>query len=123
MALQGNGKIVVVGVAGATRDDFALARYNPNGSLDTTFSGDGKQTTDFGGPDEAAGVVLQATARSSRWDCRWSGVAEMAFASLARYNPNGSLDTSFSGDGKQTTNFGGGDEQAAAWRSRATARS
>ena len=39
--------------------DFALARYNPNGSLDTSFSGDGKQTTDFGGSDEATGVALQ----------------------------------------------------------------
>ena len=49
MALQGDGKIVVVGfrphIAAGTLD-FALARYNPNGTLDTSFSGDGKQTTD-----------------------------------------------------------------------------
>ena len=90
----------------ASADDFALARYNPNGSLDTSFSGDGKQTTDFGGFDEANGVALQgdgkivAVGRASAGD---------DFA-LARYNPNGSLDTSFSGDGKQTTDFGGSDE-------------
>ncbi len=46
MALQGDGKIVAVGHAGG---DFAVVRYNPNGSLDTSFSGDGKQATDFGG--------------------------------------------------------------------------
>ena len=40
-------------------DDFALARYNPNGSLDTSFSGDGKQTTDFGGFDQAKAVAIQ----------------------------------------------------------------
>ena len=52
--------------SGRPRGDFALARYNPNGSLDTSFSGDGKQTTDFGGFDGATGVALQGTARSSR---------------------------------------------------------
>jgi beta-propeller uncharacterized protein DUF5122 len=37
-----------------------LTRYNPNGSLDTSFSGDGKQTTGFGGLfDGATGVALQ----------------------------------------------------------------
>ena len=41
--------------------DFALARYNPDGSLDTNFSGDGKQTTVFGGLRRAApGVALQS---------------------------------------------------------------
>ena len=59
MALQGNGKIVVVGGGSS----FALARYNPNGSLDTVSPGDGKQTTDFGGADEATGVAIQANGK------------------------------------------------------------
>ena len=43
MALQGDGKIVVAGYSHNGRDDDAvLARYNTNGSLDTTFDGDGK---------------------------------------------------------------------------------
>ena len=104
VALQADGKIVVVGSAAGS--DFALARYNPNGSLDPSFSGDGKQTTDFGGFDQANGVALQATARSSRSAARG---ADGDFA-LARYNPNGSLDPSFSGDGRQTTDFGGFDD-------------
>ena len=107
VALQGNGKIVVVGVAGG--GDFALARYNPNGSLDTSFSGDGKQTTDFGADDEANGVALQGDGKIVAVG---GGGAGGDFA-LARYNPNGSLDTSFSGDGRQTTDFGGDDDQAA----------
>jgi uncharacterized delta-60 repeat protein len=53
---QPDGKIVAVGSDG---NDFALARYNPNGSLDPSFSGDGRQTTDFGGGDLANGVALQ----------------------------------------------------------------
>ncbi len=60
MAIQADGKIVAVGPSGADGGDFALARYNPNGSLDTSFSGDGKQTTDFGGVDRANGVAIQA---------------------------------------------------------------
>ena len=108
MALQGDGKIVAVGYldgAGSGSDsDFALARYNPNGSLDTSFSGDGKQTTDFGGVDDwAKGVALQADGKIV---VVGEAVSGCDFA-LARYNPNGSLDTSFSGDGKQTTDFGG----------------
>jgi uncharacterized delta-60 repeat protein len=103
VALQGDGKIVVVGGAGGS--DFALARYNPNGSLDTSFSGDGKQTTDFGGGDFADGVALQGDGRIIAVGSSAPDGGGRDFA-LARYNPNGSLDTSFSGDGKQTTDFG-----------------
>src|SRR5918999_110285 len=61
MAIQGDGKIVAAGVAVVSgNDDFALARYNSNGSLDTTFDGDGLVTTDFaGGLDVAWGVAIQ----------------------------------------------------------------
>jgi hypothetical protein len=55
VALQQDGKIVAVG-------DGALARYNPNGSLDASFSGDGKQTSDFRGGG-ANGVALQANSK------------------------------------------------------------
>ncbi len=40
--------------------DFALARYTSNGNLDTSFSGDGKVTTDFGGNDFASRVIVLA---------------------------------------------------------------
>ena len=106
VAIQGNGKIVVVG--GDGNGDFALARYNPNGSLDTSFSGDGKQATDFYGGDyseRANGVALQGDGKIVA-----AGEANERYYSslvLARYNANGSLDTSFSGDGKSGTSFGG----------------
>ena len=50
VAVQADGKIVVAGIAStaAETDDFALARYNADGSLDTSFDGDGKVHTDFG---------------------------------------------------------------------------
>ena len=105
VALQADGKIVVVG-SRHWQTDFALARYNPNGSLDTSFSGDGKQTTDFGGVRRGEGGGAPGGRQDRRGRHRRSPAADFA---LARYNPNGSLDTSFSGDGKQTTDFGGHD--------------
>ncbi len=108
VALQGDGKIVVAGNGGSTGTsiDFALARYNTNGSLDTSFSGDGKQKTDFGDSDRASGVAVQGDGKIVAVGETTAGDGDFA---LARYNTNGSLDTSFSGDGKQTTNFGGSD--------------
>ena len=106
VALQPNGKIVA---AGGTSLDFALARYNRDGSLDQSFGGDGSVTTDFGdvmgGFDEAFGVALRPDGRIVA-----AGRASFDFG-VARYNPDGSLDQSFGGDGTVTTDFGipGGD--------------
>jgi uncharacterized delta-60 repeat protein len=108
VALQGDGRIVAVGGPEDFTNDFELARYNPNGSLDTSFSGDGRQTTDFLGSDGASGVELQGDGKIVAVGAAGRGDFTGDFA-LARYNPNGSLDTSFSGDGKQTTDFGGAD--------------
>ena len=83
-------KIVVVGAYSGDNAslgfayDFALARYNTDGSLDPSFSGDGKQTTDFGGPAGARAVALQASRRIVA-----AGVGPGAYATddfaLARY--------------------------------------
>ena len=64
MAFQPDGKVVTVGATetgGLSGRDFALARYNPDGSLDSSFDNDGLVVTDFGSRDEAAAsVVIQA---------------------------------------------------------------
>jgi uncharacterized delta-60 repeat protein len=103
VAIQDNGKIVAAGTAAADRSNsrFALARYNSDGSLDTTFSGNGMLTTDF---TPGADLVFYGLAIQSDGRLVVAGVAGGKFA-LARYDTNGSLDTSFSGDGKVTTNF------------------
>ena len=106
VALRGN-KIVVVGFStdNTDNDHLALARYTANGSLDPSFSGDGMQTTDFSGFENwASGVAVQGDGKIVAVG---SGADDFA---LIRYNPNGSLDATFSGDGKQTTDFGGNDE-------------
>jgi uncharacterized delta-60 repeat protein len=109
VAIQPDGKIIAVGRGGTDGANFVLARYNPNGSLDATFSGDGKQQTDFGGYDGANGVALQGNGKIVA-----AGFALGGDFGLARYNSSGTLDTSFSGDGKQTTDFGGGSDGASA---------
>ena len=107
VAVQPDGKIVAAGGGAA---DFALARYNRDGSLDTSFHGDGKVTTDFGGLDAAVGVAIQPNGRIVAAGFA-AGSADFA---LARYNRDGSLDTSFDGDGMVTTDFGGSMFEAAA---------
>jgi uncharacterized delta-60 repeat protein len=110
VAIQGDGKIVVAGITldvATQQADFALARYNPDGSLDPTFDGDGKVTTDFGGFEQALGVAAQSDARIVV-----VGAINLEDFALARYNPDGSLDQTFDGDGKVTTDFGSFDVAA-----------
>jgi uncharacterized delta-60 repeat protein len=100
VAIQQDGKIVAAGVADNGSDnDFALVRYNPDGSLDGTFDSDGKVTTDFlgGSFDTAHAVALQDDGKIVA-----GGESGNSFA-LARYDSNGSLDTSFGSGGKVTT--------------------
>lgn len=114
IALQGDGKIVVAGQAeldqGLDSKDFALARYNPNGSLDTTFGGDGKVTTDFvagqRASDVANAVLVQPDGKIVAGGLTGATGGATLFG-LARYNTNGSLDTTFGGDGKVSTDSRG----------------
>jgi uncharacterized delta-60 repeat protein len=111
VAIQSDGKIIVAGEHrddAWTNEDFAVVRYKANGALDKTFSGDGKATANFGGIDQATGVVLQSDNKIvvAGQICDDQGICDVA---LARFNSNGSLDTTFSKDGKVTTDFGGDD--------------
>ncbi len=101
MAIQADGKIVVAGTSDSDDGNFALARYNDDGTLDPSFSVDGWQTTDFGDRDYGHSMALGADGRIVV-----AGESAVDFA-LARYNPDGTLDSSFSGDGKATTDVGG----------------
>ena len=113
LALQPDGKLVAAGWASNGGSyDFALARYNPDGSLDTSFDGDGKVATNFTAIDNAYALVVQPDGKIVAAGFAWDGV-NYEFA-LARYNPNGSLDTSFDGDGKLMTDFFGNNDSISA---------
>jgi uncharacterized delta-60 repeat protein len=103
VAIQANGKIVVAGRSAGAGGRFALARYESDGSLDPSFSGDGKVLTNFTSRDDyARDVAIQADGKIVVAGS--AGGVGGRFA-LARYESDGSLDPSFSGDGKVLTNF------------------
>ena len=105
MVIQPDGKILVAGTAtiGVNRH-FALARYNTDGSLDTGFDGDGKVVTTFGDTVDVRSLALQADGRIVVGGYSITGNGKPVFA-LARYNNDGSLDTTFDGDGRVTTSL------------------
>ena len=103
IAIQSDGKVLVVGSASnGSNDDFALARYNSDGSLDASFDSDGRVTTDFGSAaDVAYAVAIQSDGKIVVAGSASNGSND-DFA-LARYNSDGSLDTSFGSGGKAMT--------------------
>jgi uncharacterized delta-60 repeat protein len=108
VAVQADGKMVSAGYVQnpSTGLDFAVIRYNVDGSLDTTFDGDGKATTSFSvGSDAANAVAIQADGKIMAAGYAPGGSSSPDFA-LVRYNTDGSLDTTFDGDGKVITDVG-----------------
>jgi uncharacterized delta-60 repeat protein len=108
MTLQPDGKIVVAGSSSAplspSDEDFALVRYNSDGSLDTTFGTGGIVFTDFGAQffEGAFAVGIDSAGRIIAAGGTYNFATQRDFA-VARYNPDGSLDTTFDGDGRVTT--------------------
>ena len=100
IAIQKDGKILVAGYSGL---DFALARYNLDGSLDTTFDIDGKVTTDFGFQEAGSSIAIQTDGKILVAGFVLDGKPRIG---VARYNMDGSLDTSFGNGGKVVTDCG-----------------
>ena len=112
VAVQPDGKLVAAGTTYTGNDfsdeDFAIARYNPNGSLDTSFGTNGKVTTDF--PGLAAVISAVVVQPDGKIVVAGGAYPLFTFAGdfkVARYNPDGSLDTSFGAGGIVTTIFPG----------------
>jgi uncharacterized delta-60 repeat protein len=124
----GDGKIVVgssltsgtAAVGSSNPQGFVLTRYNSNGTIDSTFGTRGAVVTNFPGEAFSGAAAL---AVQSNGDIVAAGVAEAknpAFGvepsdfALARYTPNGQLDTTFGKNGIVTTAFGTNGGNAAA---------
>lgn len=106
LVIQPDGKIIVVGM---NNNDFAVIRYNTDGSLDTTFNTTGIVYTDIAGDyDQAWGVALQPDGKIVVVGLGGSATSSHNFT-VVRYNANGSLDTTFNTTGIVTmalsTNF------------------
>ncbi len=116
LAIQSDGKIIVVGTTNADANfftdpnvkDFAIARFNSDGTLDNSFDSDGMRVIDIETRDDDALTVLiqpadnkiviagYAYMTGSRSDC-----------AVIRLNTDGSSDTSFDFDGEATFYMGG----------------
>jgi uncharacterized delta-60 repeat protein len=116
VALQDDGKIVAAGTANNHR--FAVARYETDGTLDTTFGGDGMATANLvsgQGFEVANDVAIQADgkivaageagAMSREISSRSRRIAEPGSFAVVRFDDDGSLDTAFGGDGSVATSF------------------
>lgn len=109
IAIQADGKIVVAGTTTTNTggDDFFVARYNSNGTLDTAFGTGGIAATPFNGHDQAVGLTLQNDGKILVLGyTNAPSTPDDHDIAIARYNPTGSLDTTFDVDGKVITSFG-----------------
>ncbi len=109
LLIQPDGKLILVGFhtpGGPNARDILLLRYDANGALDTTFDGDGIVRSDLtlNGTEEAYDAVLLS---SGKILVAGRKAASSGFfdALIARYNVDGSLDTSFDGDGYVLTDI------------------
>lgn len=96
IAVQSDGKIVAVGQSGSSGWSIALARYNPDGTLDASFGGGtGKVTTTIGAiSDRATSVALQADGRIVVTGTSYVDGSDENVV-VARYEADGALDGSF----------------------------
>src|SRR4029450_8077165 len=117
IVVQADGKIIVGGGSGAVSyselNDFALARYNSDGSLDQSFGSSGKVTTHFPGVgntgSSATSVALQTDGKLAVGGYYKKNDRTPHQFALARYNSNGTLDSAFGQAGKVMTRMGFGD--------------
>ncbi len=99
--VQPNGRILLAGSGGASTM-FCVARLRNNGLLDTTFGSGGKRKIDFGGEDERAfAAALQPDGKIVV-----VGDSHVQQVAITRLNANGTLDTTFSADGKKLLSWG-----------------
>jgi uncharacterized delta-60 repeat protein len=102
IAIQPDDKIIAAGTDDQRQYDTILARYNPDGTLDPAFNGNGTVSNDFGSDNsEGRAVAIQPDGKIVI-----AGVANdfpRVYIAVARYNVNGTLDTTFGGTGRIVT--------------------
>ena len=107
VAAQSDGKVVTVGQTRTASGhlDLLVQRYNADGTLDRSFSGDGRATLDIGrGDQRATGVAIQPNGKIVVVGS--TGASDGSDVLVVRYNTDGSRDPTFTGDGWTTMNFG-----------------
>jgi len=105
MALQSDGKIVAAGnVFDGVNGDFAVARYNMNGSPDLSFNLTGRKLVDLGNTDNAKSIIIQTDNKIVLGGYSVTPDYENNF-SIVRLLTDGSIDNSFNGNGIVSIDF------------------
>jgi uncharacterized delta-60 repeat protein len=113
LIVQPDGKIVAAGTSYTgvgNLNDLTLARYNADGTLDTSFGSGGKVVTNFGGDDYLSrhGLVMQSDNKLVVAGTSYAGCCGDFV--LARYDTNGTLDNTFGTNGKVKADFNAGND-------------
>ena len=114
IALRADGRIVIAGQYGAEWpfEGMCMIQYNPDGSLDSSFDGDGVWTHTTGFPNEGfLSVVVQSDGKLLAGGISHDGVTN--YADLVRLNADGTFDNGFGGDGLIRTDVG---PDASSWQ-------
>ncbi|MFZ1755205.1 MAG: Ig-like domain-containing protein, partial [Caldilineaceae bacterium] len=107
IAIQDDGKIVAVGVATINSSDWAMARYNSNGSPDNTFGSGGQQTHVFYSTDDRAfSMALQPDGKLVVAGRAHNPATLSDDFALMRFTSDGLVDTSFGNSGLVMTPMG-----------------
>jgi|GEM_PF-2704691 len=90
---------------------WQLSRHLPDGSLDTSFNFDGIATANFNTPnngenDKLRTIYVQEDGKILLLGDIENGDSSGNVIAIARFNTDGTLDSSFSGDGKTTIQIG-----------------
>ncbi len=106
VAVQDDMKILVAGSAATNGQNFALVRYDSDGSLDTTFNGTGKSVIRFPeGVSSAEAIAIDSGGKIVTAGATGGGDFSLTRFGLARCNPDGTLDTSFGNAGTVVVGF------------------
>lgn len=102
-----DGKLLLAGTSVESGNlNFALAQYNSDGRLDATFGVDGLVIVDLMPDDRILGIALQADGKIIGIGFTGEGIAIRGAVAVARFNADGTLDSSFGADGIVTTDIG-----------------
>ncbi|MEO7801571.1 MAG: Ig-like domain-containing protein, partial [Ginsengibacter sp.] len=108
VTIDKNDKIIVAGFANKNGHfDFALARFNTNGTLDNSFGTGGLQTTDFGNTDDfCQSIIVQPNGKIIAAGYNYNYLSQDFKIAVARYNEDGSTDKSFGSNGRLNSESG-----------------
>lgn len=102
--VQIDGKILICGFAENLNWDFTISRFNPDGSIDSTFGERGSTILNIGSYNDVA-FSIEAQQDGKIIVCGWTYISGSWDFALVRLNPDGTLDNTFGSNGIVTTDY------------------